>query len=283
MRLAHIITGWLGTGAAGNPYRSNIAGVTGWADVTGQVVADIQTAKPLYTIAALCTDAQLVTVRANPLYVVLWDTDADNPTQPPDLDVAGLTAIKAKLAAVYYQDVADLVTQSTTSPVVIESNLVAEVQLRQPWKAGIAVTVGQVYQYDGNVYEVVQAHTTQSDWLPTVAVALWKRYYSAGIPWPWVQPLGAHDAYPLGALVTHDTYTWQSTIAANVWEPGSVGAEALWTNLTPPPPTAEWKPNTLYVIGTVVTYAGLSYSCRQAHTSQIGWEPPNVLALWLPI
>ncbi|MFI6319689.1 M4 family metallopeptidase [Nonomuraea sp. NPDC050556] len=44
-----------------------------------------------------------------------------------------------------------------------------------------------------------------------------------------------------------------------------------------------WKPWTAYATGAVVTYQGVSYRCRQGHTSQPGWEPPNVLALWLPI
>ena len=41
----------------------------------------------------------------------------------------------------------------------------------------------------------------------------------------WVQPTGGHDAYPLGARVTHAGKTWTSNYAANVWEPGVFG----WT------------------------------------------------------
>jgi chitinase len=43
---------------------------------------------------------------------------------------------------------------------------------------------------------------------------------------------------------------------------------------------AAWKP---YSIGQVVTYNGARYQCRQAHTSLPGWEPANVLTLWLPV
>lgn len=39
----------------------------------------------------------------------------------------------------------------------------------------------------------------------------------------WVQPTGAHDAYPLDAVVTHNGKTWKSTVASNVWEPGVYG------------------------------------------------------------
>ena len=42
----------------------------------------------------------------------------------------------------------------------------------------------------------------------------------------------------------------------------------------------EWKSNTQYAVGDRRQYDGLLYSCVQAHTSQDGWEPPNVPALW---
>jgi fibronectin type 3 domain-containing protein/peptidoglycan/xylan/chitin deacetylase (PgdA/CDA1 family) len=45
----------------------------------------------------------------------------------------------------------------------------------------------------------------------------------------------------------------------------------------------EWQPYTAYTVGDIVSYQGVLYECRQSHTSLPGWEPPNVLALWLPI
>ncbi|GAB4057395.1 glycoside hydrolase family 76 protein [Catellatospora paridis] len=50
---------------------------------------------------------------------------------------------------------------------------------------------------------------------------------------------------------------------------------------TPPPSEAAWAPNVSYAAGTVVTYTGARWQCRQPHLSQVGWEPPNVAALWL--
>lgn len=45
---------------------------------------------------------------------------------------------------------------------------------------------------------------------------------------PWVQPTGGHDAYALGAIVTHNGATWENTGSpANVWEPGVFG----WTQV----------------------------------------------------
>jgi chitinase len=43
---------------------------------------------------------------------------------------------------------------------------------------------------------------------------------------------------------------------------------------------APWAPNTSYAVNDLVTYGGSTYSCVQAHTSIVGWEPPNVPALW---
>ena len=45
---------------------------------------------------------------------------------------------------------------------------------------------------------------------------------SAGYP-AWVQPTGAHDAYPLDAMVSYNGKNWRSTVAANVWAPGTYG------------------------------------------------------------
>jgi hypothetical protein len=41
-----------------------------------------------------------------------------------------------------------------------------------------------------------------------------------------------------------------------------------------------WAPGVSYKIGDQVTYNTSTYQCIQAHTSQVGWEPPIVPALW---
>ena len=42
-----------------------------------------------------------------------------------------------------------------------------------------------------------------------------------------------------------------------------------------------WEPYIQYAVGDRRQYNELLYRCIQAHTSQIGWEPPNVPALWV--
>lgn len=46
----------------------------------------------------------------------------------------------------------------------------------------------------------------------------------------WVQPTGAHDAYSLGAKVSHNGKKWISQIAANTTEPGT--DERYWKEYT---------------------------------------------------
>lgn len=41
-----------------------------------------------------------------------------------------------------------------------------------------------------------------------------------GQPPAWVQPTGAHDAYPLQWVVAHDGTVWESLVSGNVWMPG---------------------------------------------------------------
>src|SRR5437868_292176 len=44
-----------------------------------------------------------------------------------------------------------------------------------------------------------------------------------------------------------------------------------------------WTANTSFTAGQLVTFNNIEYKCIQSHTSLVGWEPPNVLALWGPV
>lgn len=44
-----------------------------------------------------------------------------------------------------------------------------------------------------------------------------------------------------------------------------------------------WQIGTAYTPAERVRYGGKLYRCEQAHTSQTGWEPPNVPALWTEV
>lgn len=93
------------------------------------------------------------------------------------------------------------------------------------WGDGSHYEDGMVRRYGGALYRCLQAHDSQASWTPDAAPSLWKRIGDpdpSGV-WPWVQPLGATDAYAKGDKVAHEGETWVSEIDANVWEPGVHG------------------------------------------------------------
>lgn len=62
------------------------------------------------------------------------------------------------------------------------------------------------------------------------------------------------------------------------WEPGTA-TQSLFRRVQQEGST-EWQPDTDYATGEERTYEGSAYTCLQGHTSQVGWEPPNVPSLW---
>lgn len=60
--------------------------------------------------------------------------------------------------------------------------------------------------------------------------------------------------------------------------------EHLWLLIAeylPEPAVEPWAPQTVYAVGDQAEYEGVVYECISAHTSQSGWQPPNVPALWV--
>lgn len=91
---------------------------------------------------------------------------------------------------------------------------------------GYSYFAGEKVTYNDIYYRCIQAHTSQEDWSPDVAVSLWVAISDPAEEWPeWKQPSGAHDAYQTGDKVSHEDKHWISDIDANVYEPGVFG----WT------------------------------------------------------
>ena len=95
-----------------------------------------------------------------------------------------------------------------------------------PWRAGCEYSEGDRFTHMGEHYKVLQAHTSQAEWLPPDAPSLYVRISDPAEEWPeWVQPLGSEDAYPKGAKVTCDGRKWISTVDNNTWRPTVFGWE----------------------------------------------------------
>ena len=98
----------------------------------------------------------------------------------------------------------------------------------RPWAPNIWLDPDDQVSYEGVTYQVRQRHLTQSDWLPSVVLALYD-VVNTEPPVEGVQP----------------------------W----IAGETVTT-------------------GDVRSYDGIDYTCLQGHTTQVGWHPPAVPALW---
>ena len=148
-----------------------------------------------------------------------------------------LTAQKAELSV--QRDVAAITFVSLAEKGDIDEVTATEhADLFESWVTDKDYAVGKILtrpngkiltRPNGNLYKCVQAHRSQAGWEPENTPALWTKIGDPSEEYPaWSQPLGAHDAYPLGAKVSHNGEKWTSDVDNNVWEPGVYG----WSKVT---------------------------------------------------
>lgn len=106
------------------------------------------------------------------------------------------------------------------------------------WEAGRAYAVGDILRHgvnsvgDPQLYKVVQAHTSQADWLPEATPALYDPFGLDEQGYPvWSQPTGAHDAYNAGDIVDYNGTLYKSLIDGNTWAPDAYPQG--WEEYTP--------------------------------------------------
>lgn len=93
------------------------------------------------------------------------------------------------------------------------------------YSAGEFVTYGENSVGDPQLYKVVQAHTSQLDWLPDQTASLYTPIGLDNSGYPvWSQPTGAHDAYNKGDIVNYNGSLYQSLIDGNIWAPDAYPA-----------------------------------------------------------
>lgn len=116
------------------------------------------------------------------------------------------------------------------------ANMTDEQILKYPdfvekWQPGKEYVVGKRLEYNGTIYKVLQAHTSQETWAPPDAPSLFAKVLipdSSTVP-EWEQP-DSTNPYAKGDKVTHNGKTWISTADGNVWEPGVYGWEEVRAN-----------------------------------------------------
>ena len=99
-----------------------------------------------------------------------------------------------------------------------------------PYHIGKAYAVNDLFIYgassvgDPQLYRVLQAHTSQEDWLPDSTAALYKAVGITPSGYPeWSQPVGAADAYSKGDIVSYNGKLYICTSDNNVYAPGVHG------------------------------------------------------------
>lgn len=109
-----------------------------------------------------------------------------------------------------------------------DEQALAVLALYPVWRSGVYYEVGIRVLYNGILYKVLTAHTSQADWTPDAAPSLFAKVLIPDetiIP-EWKQP-DSTNPYMKDDKVTHNGKTWVSDIDNNVWEPGAYG----WTEL----------------------------------------------------
>lgn len=93
---------------------------------------------------------------------------------------------------------------------------------------GVAYAAGIRLYFEGDLYKVLQSHTSQPAWTPTDAPSLFAKVLipDPGVIPEWEQP-SSTNPYMKGDKVRHNGKTWESNVDNNVWEPGVYGWDEI--------------------------------------------------------
>lgn len=91
-------------------------------------------------------------------------------------------------------------------------------------------------------------------------------------------------AYKIGDLVAYKDKLYkciQAHTSQSDWPPNTT--LALWNviQITAGGTILNWVSGEAVRVGDKRIYNSITYTCLQAHTTQTGWEPPKVPALWV--
>lgn len=128
-------------------------------------------------------------------------------------------------AALQGQDVAAIAFVVMAQTEQLDDVTITEhAELFAVWDEHWTGKAGVIVRDDGKLYKSIHDVSAGQNTKPSTTPAMWTRIGNPAEEYPeWVQPLGTHDAYALGAKVRHAGKRWTSTVAANTWEPGVYG------------------------------------------------------------
>ena len=147
------------------------------------------------------------------------------------------------------------------------ASLAASAQSIPTWQPNTAYATGALVAFQGAEYKCIQAHTSQAGWEPPNVPALWGLV--SGTPSPTPTPNPTPTPTPKPSPTPTPTPT-----------PKPSPSPTPVPSPTPSGTIPTWTPGVAFHVGDLVIFSGQEFKCIQPHTSQVGWEPPNVPALW---
>ena len=105
-------------------------------------------------------------------------------------------------------------------------------ELYPQWSGnGISYKVNDKVRYNGILYKVLLAHTSQESWMPTAAPSLFAKVLipDENIIPEWEQP-DSTNGYQIGDRVMFENKIYESLINNNIWSP--IAYSAGWREVT---------------------------------------------------
>lgn len=147
------------------------------------------------------------------------------------------------------------------------------------WQSGKEYNVDDRVKYNNKLYKVLQAHTSQDDWTPDVAVSLFACLLTDeenGTVQEWTQP-DSTNGYATGDIVSYNGKYYKSTADNNVYEPGTTGAPWKECDKNGNDVVSEYVAGTVYATGDQIMYNGSIYTSLINNNS---WSPDDYPAGW---
>ena len=147
------------------------------------------------------------------------------------------------------------------------------------WQSGKEYNVDDRVKYNNKLYKVLQAHTSQDDWTPDVAVSLFACLLTdeeSGTIQEWAQP-DSTNGYATGDIVSYNGKYYKSTADNNVYEPGTTGAPWKECDENGNDVVSEYVAGTAYATGNQIIYNGVIYTSLIDNNV---WSPADYPAGW---
>lgn len=133
------------------------------------------------------------------------------------------TVKRAALCLLTGQDIAGIKPNYESQLAMVDDDAALLITEYYPVWSGDSVEYKKDYRltYNGDLYKVLQDHTSQASWTPDAAPSLFAKVLVTGdedTPPEWQQP-DSTNAYMTGDRVTFEGHIYESLIDNNVWKP----------------------------------------------------------------